>query len=91
EMMMQEMFGPLGNDRYRDYVRTIHGSGSHLLALITNILEMSRLEAGKRDLQLTPLRLADSVAGVLALLDPLAQRRGITLGPGQGAADVSVL
>ncbi|MFZ8518339.1 sensor histidine kinase, partial [Staphylococcus aureus] len=55
EMMMQEMFGPLGNDRYRDYVRTIHGSGSHLLALITNILEMSRLEAGKRDLQLTPL------------------------------------
>jgi PAS domain S-box-containing protein len=90
EIMMQEMFGPLGNERYRDYARTIHGSGSHLLALITNILEMSRLEAGKRDLQPTPLRLADSVAGVLALLDPLARHRGITLVPGEGPAGTLV-
>ncbi len=90
EIMMQEMFGPLGNERYRDYARTIHGSGSHLLALITNILEMSRLEAGKRDLQPTPLRLGDSVAGVLALLDPLARHRGITLVPGEGPAGTLV-
>ncbi len=84
EIMTQEMFGPLGNDRYRDYARTIHGSGSHLLALITNILEMSRIEAGKRELQLGPVGVADSVADVLALLDPLARGRGITLGPGRG-------
>lgn len=84
EIMTREMFGPLGNERYRDYARTIHGSGSHLLALITNILEMSRIEAGKRELLLAPVAVGDSVDGVLALLVPLAQNRGITLCTGPG-------
>ncbi len=90
EIMSTEMFGPLGNDRYRDYARTIHGSGSHLLALITNILEMSRIEAGKRELQLGPVGVATNVAEALTLLDPLAHSRGIVLGPGHGPGDAMV-
>jgi len=90
EIMSAEMFGPLGNDRYRDYARTIHGSGSHLLALITNILEMSRIEAGKRELQLVAVDVPANVAEVLTLLAPLAQNRGIRLGPGRGPDDAMV-
>ncbi len=51
EIMMQESFGPIGSSQYRDYTRDIHTSGRHLLQVINDILDMSRVEAGK--LQLT--------------------------------------
>ncbi len=46
EIVRDEIFGPLGNAQYRDYVRDIHGSGQHLLAIINDILDLSRIEAG---------------------------------------------
>lgn len=50
EIMRDERFGPLGSARYREYASDIQRSGSHLLRLINNILELSRAEAGKLDL-----------------------------------------
>jgi signal transduction histidine kinase len=47
EMMMQQLLGPIGNDRYVDYIKGINESGEHLLDLITDILDMSKIEAGK--------------------------------------------
>ncbi len=52
EIMMNEMFGPLGDQRYKGYSLDIHNSGQHLLALINDILDMSKIEAGKMNLQL---------------------------------------
>lgn len=47
EIMDQEMFGPLGSDRYREYTKDIHGSGRHLLNVIDDILDISKIEAGR--------------------------------------------
>lgn len=47
EIMNQEMFGPLGGDRYREYTNDIHDSGRHLLNVIDDILDISKIEAGR--------------------------------------------
>src|SRR5262249_10239275 len=47
DLQRQEMFGPLGHERYRQYATDIHASGAHLLELITTILDISKAEAGK--------------------------------------------
>ena len=50
EVILKEMFGPLKNERYKDYVKDIHESGSHLYGLINDILDVSKAEAGKLEL-----------------------------------------
>ena len=51
ELMNQELFGPLGNSRYQEYVADIHSSGTHLLNLINDLLDLSKIEAHKYELQ----------------------------------------
>jgi signal transduction histidine kinase len=51
EILSSEMFGPLGHDRYREYARVIHDSGEHLLGLINDLLDYSKLDAGKLELR----------------------------------------
>ncbi len=50
EIMREQMFGALGDNRYREYSRLIHGAGTHLLGLINDVLDMSKIEAGKLEL-----------------------------------------
>jgi signal transduction histidine kinase len=50
EMMLREVLGPLGNEQYRAYVNDIHASGTHLLQIINDILDLSKAESGKIDL-----------------------------------------
>ena len=50
EVMMEERFGPVGNERYRDYLKDIHTSGEHLVSLLNDLLDLSKIEAGKLEL-----------------------------------------
>jgi two-component system cell cycle sensor histidine kinase PleC len=68
EILMKEMFGPHANDRYREYAQIIHDSGNHLLNLINDLLDMSKLDAGKLELHFEPVEIfkviIDCVRGV---------------------------
>ena len=79
EIMLREMFGPLGDNRYVDYVKDIHTSGQHLLSLINDILDMSKIEAGKMQLQKEPINLADIVEQSTRLVKARADEKTIRL------------
>ncbi|HEY2836332.1 MAG TPA: ATP-binding protein [Rhizomicrobium sp.] len=68
EVLGEEMFGPLGNKRYREYAYDIHGAGCHLLALINDILDLSKAEAGKFDLNSEDVAPGDLIAECLKLM-----------------------
>ncbi len=79
EVMKQEVLGPMPNDTYRDYADNIHSSGSHLLHLINEILDLSRIEAGKYELHEEPLRIADIADDCHRLLTLRAQGKGLEI------------
>ena len=60
EVMKSEMFGPIENPKYREYAGNILESGKHLLHLINEILDLTRIESGRYELHEEPLRLAES-------------------------------
>jgi signal transduction histidine kinase len=70
ELMVGEAFGPLGNDRYRSYAQDIHSSGSHLLGIINDILDLSKAAAGKLKLVEDRISAHDVVTSVCRLIQP---------------------
>ncbi|MBA5778340.1 PAS domain S-box protein [Stappia sp. F7233] len=74
EVMMEERFGPIGNDRYKEYLRDIHKSGSHLMSLINDLLDLSKIEAGKLDLTFEAVSANDIIRECVALMQPQANR-----------------
>ncbi len=79
EIMIAEMYGPLGDPRYKDYCRDILVSGQHLLALINDILDMSKIEAGKMTLRFDPLSLEEVAEDALRLVRNRAEAAGLAL------------
>ena len=79
EIMAAQMYGPLGDRRYHDYAHDILGSGQHLLALINDILDMSKIEAGKLNLRFEPIHLEDVIEDATRLVRENAQSAGLTL------------
>lgn len=79
EIMMNEMFGPLGDERYKGYSQDIHSSGQHLLALINDILDMSKIEAGKMNLKFEPMHVEDVAEDAVRLVRNRAEAAGLNL------------
>ena len=79
EVMMDERFGPIGNERYKDYLRDIHSSGSHIMSLINDLLDLSKVEAGKMDLRFEAVALGDIMAECVAMMQPQANRERIII------------
>jgi len=79
EIMLTEMFGPLGDTRYRGYAQDILNSGQHLLALINDIMDMSKIEAGKMRLNFEPVGLDELVDEAARLVRNRAEAAGLSL------------
>lgn len=79
DALRQESFGPLGDKRYRDYARLIQESGQHVLALINDLLDLSKAEADKVDVQREPVRVRDLVEGCTAMMRLEAERAGLSI------------
>jgi PAS domain S-box-containing protein len=79
ELMREEMFGPLGDARYGEYTKLIHNSGKHLLDLITDMLDMAKIEAGKMVLAPERLELSETLEECLRIMQDQADSAGVTL------------
>jgi len=79
ELMLQERFGPIGNPRYKGYSEDIHQSGLYALSLLNDLLDISKIEAGKFELDFTAVDVAEIVEACVASLQPLAKRTRIVL------------
>jgi len=79
EVISKEIFGPVENAKYKEYSGNILSSGQHLLSLINDILDFSRLEAGEHDLREGEIRLKDVLDWTMALLNPKAREKSISL------------
>jgi two-component system cell cycle sensor histidine kinase PleC len=79
EIMRDEVLGPIGNKTYLDYTKDIHNSGSHLLKLINEILDISRIEAGKHELEEKTLSLISIAEEARHMLEVKAKQKNIEL------------
>jgi two-component system cell cycle sensor histidine kinase PleC len=79
EVMKKELLGPMENASYRDYVGDIHSSGQHLLNLINEILDLSRIEAGRHELYEEPVHLVYVVEECRHLVELRARNKGISI------------
>ena len=79
EVMMEERFGPIANERYRAYLKDIHASGGHLISLINDLLDLSKIEAGKLDLTFAGVALNDLTQQCVAIMQPQANRDRIII------------
>jgi PAS domain S-box-containing protein len=79
EVMIDERFGTLGNERYVEYMRDIRASGERVMAIINDLLDLSRIESGKIDLAFTNQNLNELVENCVAVMQPQASRERIII------------
>jgi signal transduction histidine kinase len=79
EIIAHELFGPLGNEKYLDYMKDIHKSSLHLLSVIKAVLDMSKIEAGKLELSKEWLNIRHLIGEVIRMMREQAESRGIEL------------
>lgn len=79
EIISTQMFGPINNERYADYAGDIHSSGSHLLSIINDILDLSKAEAGKLELDESPVDPVEALNQTMRMFRPKATELKIKL------------
>ena len=79
EILKQEPLGPLGHPSYRDYVRDVYESGVHLLRIINDILDLSKIEVGKLTLTETPIEPREAIESCMRIVRERAENAGLNL------------
>ena len=79
ETMKDSIFGPMGNEQYEEYAEHIHSSGTHLLQLINDILDVSAIEEGKLELREGEINIVDTCEAAIRMIAPRARESDIAL------------
>jgi signal transduction histidine kinase len=79
EVLLERLFGEV-NEKQADYLNDIHSSGKHLLTLINDILDLSKIEAGRMELEPSSFEVSSALSNAMTLVRERAQRHGIALG-----------
>lgn len=91
EIMLNETFGPLGSGQYKEYSEDICASGHHLLAVISDILDMTKIEVGKFTLNESMVSVSLLLKDVYRLIRPSAEKRAIDFPPPRNSCGDTVL
>jgi signal transduction histidine kinase len=75
QILEEEVLGPLGDGRYKDYAKDIRSSGAHLLSIINDILDLAKLEAGRIKIERKPVDLRNLADGIVSLLGQQAEEK----------------
>ena len=79
ELLKGELFGPIGDARYKGYVNDVHRSGKHLLALVNDVLDFSKIDAGHLTLQEDQLDIRETLATSLRMVEGQADANGVVI------------
>jgi PAS domain S-box-containing protein len=77
EVMIEERFGPIGNQRYKDYLGDIRASGALVMSLVDDLLDLAKIEAGKMDFCFTSIDINRVVSECMSLMQPQASREEV--------------
>jgi PAS domain S-box-containing protein len=79
EVIMDERLGPIGTERYKEYLRDIHKSGTHVMSLVNDLLDLSKIEAGKMVLDIKSVDANAIITECVALMQPQANRERVIM------------
>ena len=79
EVMMEERFGPIGSERYKEYLKDVHTSGVHVLSLVNDLLDLSKIEAGKMELVVEQIDVNAIVGECVSIMQTQANQQRVIM------------
>jgi signal transduction histidine kinase len=79
EAIMSERFGPIGNERYREYIKDLHAAAAHMASMVDDLFDLSKLESGRIDLTFANVNLNELVQQCVGMMQPQANRARIII------------
>ena len=79
EVMSEERFGPIDNTKYKEYLKDIHNSGTHVMSLVNDLLDLSKIEAGKMELEYSAVDANRIVAECVSIMQPQASKERVVM------------
>jgi signal transduction histidine kinase len=91
EVISSQILGPINGEKYLEYIGDIHSSGMHLLAIVNDVLDMSKIEAGKLELRRVPVDLRPVIAESIRMVGERARSRGIRVAVDKNVDDLTIV